>query len=137
MCRSNVWCMIVFFFFKQKTAYEMRISDWSSDVCSSDLVAGAQRLDQHFFLNMDALRLLVVAIDHGGYAAFTTQRTGGSLASPVAGPGRQSQRIEHRLYPTSMGVHISHFQAPRDREDAGMDKSVVTVVNDRGSCMQK
>src|SRR3546814_2666870 len=28
------WCL---FFFKQKTAYEMRISDWSSDVCSSDL----------------------------------------------------------------------------------------------------
>src|SRR3546814_16712986 len=30
-------CFFVFFFFKQKTAYEMRISDWSSDVCSSDL----------------------------------------------------------------------------------------------------
>src|SRR3546814_20068898 len=30
--------MVVFFFFKQKTAYEMRISDWSSDVCSSDLL---------------------------------------------------------------------------------------------------
>src|SRR3546814_7101718 len=30
-------CCSVFFFFKQKTAYEMRISDWSSDVCSSDL----------------------------------------------------------------------------------------------------
>src|SRR3546814_4332592 len=30
---------MIFFFFKQKTAYEMRISDWSSDVCSSDLVA--------------------------------------------------------------------------------------------------
>src|SRR3546814_2213844 len=29
-----------FFFFKQKTAYEMRISDWSSDVCSSDLLCG-------------------------------------------------------------------------------------------------
>src|SRR3546814_4911659 len=29
------WCFV--FFFKQKTAYEMRISDWSSDVCSSDL----------------------------------------------------------------------------------------------------
>src|SRR3546814_19253882 len=28
---------LLFFFFKQKTAYEMRISDWSSDVCSSDL----------------------------------------------------------------------------------------------------
>src|SRR3546814_2430125 len=30
-------CTYIFFFFKQKTAYEMRISDWSSDVCSSDL----------------------------------------------------------------------------------------------------
>src|SRR3546814_7382524 len=31
--------MYFIFFFKQKTAYEMRISDWSSDVCSSDLLA--------------------------------------------------------------------------------------------------
>src|SRR3546814_10327990 len=30
--------MMYYFFFKQKTAYEMRISDWSSDVCSSDLI---------------------------------------------------------------------------------------------------
>src|SRR3546814_6302092 len=30
-------CLMSLFFFKQKTAYEMRISDWSSDVCSSDL----------------------------------------------------------------------------------------------------
>src|SRR3546814_9313531 len=34
-----------FFFFKQKTAYEMRISDWSSDVCSSDLV-DVQKIDR-------------------------------------------------------------------------------------------
>src|SRR3546814_14121455 len=33
---------MVFFFFKQKTAYEMRISDWSSDVCSSDLLYRAE-----------------------------------------------------------------------------------------------
>src|SRR3546814_6517436 len=44
MCRcrvidfiSDILFVVVFFFFKQKTAYEMRISDWSSDVCSSDL----------------------------------------------------------------------------------------------------
>src|SRR3546814_7756876 len=37
---------LLFFFFKQKTAYEMRISDWSSDVCSSDL-AGDHGEDQH------------------------------------------------------------------------------------------
>src|SRR3546814_5707987 len=36
-----VW-FSVFFFFKQKTAYEMRISDWSSDVCSSDLMRARQ-----------------------------------------------------------------------------------------------
>src|SRR3546814_6376994 len=35
MCYDT--CLFFFFFFKQKTAYEMRISDWSSDVCSSDL----------------------------------------------------------------------------------------------------
>src|SRR3546814_1374823 len=34
----------IFFFFKQKTAYEMRISDWSSDVCSSDL--GRRQVDR-------------------------------------------------------------------------------------------
>src|SRR3546814_5839709 len=35
---TTVLCdLLCFFFFKQKTAYEMRISDWSSDVCSSDL----------------------------------------------------------------------------------------------------
>src|SRR3546814_15529687 len=37
MLRMMVLGYLFFFFFKQKTAYEMRISDWSSDVCSSDL----------------------------------------------------------------------------------------------------
>src|SRR3546814_5666200 len=40
LCRGT---FTFFFFFKQKTAYEMRISDWSSDVCSSDLPARTQR----------------------------------------------------------------------------------------------
>src|SRR3546814_3564501 len=35
--------VFVFFFFKQKTAYELRISDWSSDVCSSDLAGDGAR----------------------------------------------------------------------------------------------
>src|SRR3546814_5268960 len=35
---EDVFFLFSFFFFKQKTAYEMRISDWSSDVCSSDLL---------------------------------------------------------------------------------------------------
>src|SRR3546814_5572905 len=45
-----MYFLFFLFFFKQKTAYEMRISDWSSDVCSSDLRAGVQRLTvyRHF-----------------------------------------------------------------------------------------
>src|SRR3546814_2976603 len=37
----------LFFFFKQKTAYEMRIGDWSSDVCSSDLLV--EKIKEAFF----------------------------------------------------------------------------------------
>src|SRR3546814_10676563 len=47
MTNESLCCVIhlyvcFFFFFKQKTAYEMRISDWSSDVCSSDLGRGSR-----------------------------------------------------------------------------------------------
>src|SRR3546814_12630688 len=48
--------VVYFFFFKQKTAYEMRISDWSSDVCYSDLVAGAHAAN-------DRVEVRAVAID--------------------------------------------------------------------------
>src|SRR3546814_7670723 len=46
VCRVVLFCLFCYvfiFFFKQKTAYEMRISDWSSDVCSSDLLLLAER----------------------------------------------------------------------------------------------
>src|SRR3546814_16006718 len=50
--------MFVVFFFNQKTAYEMRISDWSSDVCSSDLqraAVGAQRAGRRVGAGGDAV----------------------------------------------------------------------------------
>src|SRR3546814_5401115 len=55
-----------FFFFKQKTAYEMRISDWSSDVCSSDLGAQREGAAELVAVEIDAivarfLHLLIVA----------------------------------------------------------------------------
>src|SRR3546814_8151533 len=40
--------LVFFFFFKQKTAYEMRISDWSSDVCSSDLTRDEITASVHY-----------------------------------------------------------------------------------------
>src|SRR3546814_10728688 len=60
--RIFVFVLSFFFFFKQKTAYEMRISDWSSDVCSSDLKVAADhprdshrdRLPQHRRAALDA-----------------------------------------------------------------------------------
>src|SRR3546814_3265140 len=55
------------FFFKQKTAYEMRISDWSSDVCSSDLLVQGQV----FRHRVDAFEH--VLLQAAGFAAFDQQ----------------------------------------------------------------
>src|SRR3546814_5318069 len=57
MCR---WYVV--FFFKQKTAYEMRISDWSSDVCSSDLAGRRDRRQGRPF----AVALLAAHSEAGG-----------------------------------------------------------------------
>src|SRR3546814_8369193 len=51
--------LLFFFFFKHKTAYEMRISDWSSDVCSSDLIAG--RLEQQLPARQPAVAIVEAA----------------------------------------------------------------------------
>src|SRR3546814_7228636 len=48
--------MWVFFFFKQKTAYVMRISDWSSDVCSSDLLLDQRVIELAWRLPVEMLR---------------------------------------------------------------------------------
>src|SRR3546814_3109287 len=80
---------ILFFFFKQKTAYEMRISDWSSDVCSSDLVvrrgrdAAGRRLDD------------VVEMQRGAVMAAVTLE--GIDLRPVGVEQRQHMRHLARL----------------------------------------
>src|SRR3546814_9125660 len=61
LCVINV----CFFFFKQKTAYEMRISDWSSDVCSSDLDARARVLAEVDHLGAGVGLLIVVGDGDG------------------------------------------------------------------------
>src|SRR3546814_3987085 len=60
-------------FFKQRTAYEMRISDWSSDVCSSDLAAFAPRVTtpRRLAVNRDDIGCLVAQrLDPGRKAGF-------------------------------------------------------------------
>src|SRR3546814_5677498 len=77
--------IVCLFFFKQKTAYEMRISDWSSDVCSSDL---------YFRLTADR-RLLF-----GAGASY-------SATTPVGLDGWLERRIR-RVFPELAGVAIEH-----------------------------
>src|SRR3546814_10093597 len=80
--------VMVFYFFKQKTAYEMRISDWSSDVCSSDLHAAIEvtaEVDQRLGAAADRL-----AVDH------TLHRTGCRHADPGGGQGGEQLGPEHR-----------------------------------------
>src|SRR3546814_5787751 len=59
---------VFFFFFKQKTAYELRISDWSSDVCSSDLIVRRQPRVEALRQHLARGENLVAPLDIGSAA---------------------------------------------------------------------
>src|SRR3546814_10789328 len=76
--------LIVFFslfFFKQKTAYEMRISDWSSDVCSSDLKAAIEVFAKPYgeLIGKTAIELVIWAVEAGRQQYLTQLRASGSV----------------------------------------------------------
>src|SRR3546814_3129731 len=73
---------LCFFFFKQKTAYEMRISDWSSDVCSSDL------LPQDAVVEAGGRQAAVVRGEVGAQVMLhrAAQRFGGRRHAALGGP---------------------------------------------------
>src|SRR3546814_3893665 len=93
--------MLFFFFFKQKTAYEMRISDWSSDVCSSDLsvVIPAQAGNR-----ASSSRLCVRFLGTHAKARRTDLFRASSLKSD---PSSRSCRDTHRYDARPMGVSTS------------------------------
>src|SRR3546814_2786551 len=78
--------LYIVFFFKQKTAYEMRISDWSSDVCSSDLTGawGGEHVE--------------VTFDSAGAGTLQYDCAHGRIAAPIAisAAGELSARSEER-----------------------------------------
>src|SRR3546814_3445909 len=109
---------MVFFFFKQKTAYEMRISDWSSDVCSSDLQRPLARgieeaLSREFFpavlqqLQQRALTGQLQRLDDDlvlGAAGIAGEAAGGDHLHAVLGRYAEAprvaapaDRVEHRI----------------------------------------
>src|SRR3546814_1607462 len=95
-----------FFFFKQKTAYEMRISDWSSDVCSSDL---GRKMAEELFV---ATRKGLFLVEGGGRQA---PRNLGFLGDPV------SAFLEDRRDGTlCAALNLGHFGVKLHRsEDFG------------------
>src|SRR3546814_7667049 len=94
--------IFLFFFFKQKTAYEMRISDWSSDVCSSDLTerhgACGERIDE--------------AVNEGRAAA--RQRGDGIEQRFVRQPFRRAER-GHQGRDRSPSGFVQPARIERDR----------------------
>src|SRR3546814_3213195 len=79
------FCLLFFFFFKQKTAYEMRISDWSSDVCSSDLYVAqakpaAEAVDGFGQVEAGALELTDGVVDANVPARYVY----GTVEAPLA-----------------------------------------------------
>src|SRR3546814_1358072 len=88
--------MYSLFFFKQKTAYEMRISDWSSDVCSSDLPnllvngAGAAMGGLKPIIEFMTFNFAMQAIDHIiNSAAKTNYMSGGQMRSEERRVGKE------------------------------------------------
>src|SRR3546814_14180378 len=111
--------MCMFFFFKQKTAYEMRISDWSSDVCSSDL--------RHPALNVDRARRLVEQGDIVGLPAHAWRQVAqgywprsGARAFQCHRPGRAGAEVLGDLvedHADGKPAVAQHLDPPANQED--------------------
>src|SRR3546814_3327577 len=98
---------LVCFFFKQKTAYEMRISDWSSDVCSSDLAARADELAKRLTLYR-LRRPIVIGRDDALAVHWSAEGEAGSPDPRLAALGRR-------------------WIAPADGEAAGYDERRIAL----------
>src|SRR3546814_9389095 len=103
--------MCFFFFFKQKTAYEMRISDWSSDVCSSDLALEAAFDDM----------VIVAAVE-----IFDVQRDPGGLGEAV------EEMLHHLRVPFADALH-GEIRLEHRSEERRVGKECVSTCRSRWS----
>src|SRR3546814_12866527 len=118
--------LVFFFFFKQKTAYEMRISDWSSDVCSSDL---SDRLDHAQALAAGRgnrlrsgprsdVQLRAGAQDEPVRGRSGARRSGvGEEKSPAGKPRSDGERYDYAAHAQWIGrgpVHAIGVRHPRE-----------------------
>src|SRR3546814_140822 len=140
-CFIFVWCnfyfFFFFFFFKQQTAYERRISGWSSDVCSSDLFAGlgagAAMGGLKPIIEFMTFNVAMQAIDHIiNSAAKTNYMSGGQMRCPIVfrGPNGAAARVgaqhSQNFAPWYASVPGLIVIAPYDAADAkGLLKAAI------------
>src|SRR3546814_1132204 len=143
--------MSYFFFFKQKTAYEMRISDWSSDVCSSDLHAHVRHADfardeldhRH---RQPALRLGLgtdLTLRQIEQRQRRRLRTAGRIAGDdflrllriLLGPRKRTQaRADFAFGRELWGFSHNEFKTTRKRSEIGRAQVRTTVTNEHIVC---
>src|SRR3546814_10492241 len=119
----------MFFFFKQKTAYEMRISDWSSEVCSSDLLPVGTKKQMH-----DATKFREFLLDQGFemsqfsvYARFCNGKD--SFDSHLG-------RIERNL-PEKGDVHVLTFTDRQRSEEHTSELQSLMRISYAVFCLKK
>src|SRR3546814_2679756 len=105
--------VVFFFFFKQKTAYEMRISDWSSDVCSSDLaivtvVVEPRRRNLERPAGLGAERHI-----GGGRFAGALRHVASGRAGGEGGQGEQGRISKHRSSPRLVMLNLLDRKSTR------------------------
>src|SRR3546814_11840646 len=132
MCIYECCIMINFFLFKQKTAYEMRISDWSSDVCSSDLRVATRETRLVNFVTNRRGRLVrplsVILVADGDLGTLigsdeNTRSTGrllGIAPHRLSIPGRDPLRLELGIaYAVRFTIPNPDYPPAGDADPAG------------------
>src|SRR3546814_19571737 len=130
MCFIYSGCFLLcsrFFFFKQKTAYEMRISDWSSDVCSSDLPAqrrfdarqpegAVDRIERGIGAQRRKLGLETLRRRAAAHPIFEQGMDAGAAPARI---GRGAERLERRQAEHTVRIiGIGSAREPDDRGEA-------------------
>src|SRR3546814_18584076 len=102
---------LCFFFFKQKTAYEMRISDWSSDVCSSDLKLACLRVVFGFAVQV---ALLQHGDDNDDYEQGQRHEEPDARLGEVVGAGRLLLALRRPFAPRDAPPHQPQPDTPQE-----------------------
>src|SRR3546814_9407486 len=140
---------VLFFFFKQKRAYEGRISDWSSDVCPSDLVAldvtDRASVDAAVARIEDELGPIQILVNNAGVAAtapfldMTEQDWAQVLDTNLTGVWRVGQAVARRMAPLGRGsiINISSMALLQRLAAVRSEEHTSTRLNSSHSCASR